>query len=62
MYGTKIKKYINSRGITQSYIAKKAGISVSVFSAMLNNKRKITIEEYVTICKALDVNASYFFD
>lgn len=60
MFGNKIKTYINNKGITQSHIAEKAGIPINTFNAMMNNKRKITVEEYVAICNVLEVDATYF--
>ncbi|MEA4831892.1 hypothetical protein SDC9_192026 [bioreactor metagenome] len=62
MIGTKIKKYLDERGIKYKTIAEKANIENSIFSVILNEKRKLSAEEYFEICKALDVNASYFSD
>lgn len=55
MTGAKIKAYINKHGVKASVIAKKANIPVKEFSAMLDEKRKITSEEYLSICEALNV-------
>lgn len=60
MFGVKIKDYMDSKGIKYSYIAEKSGIKLNIFSAMLHNKRKITVEEYFTICAALQVDGNYF--
>lgn len=60
MFGLKIKNYMDSKGIKYSHIAEKTGIKMNVFSAMLNNKRKITVEEYFTICDALQVDGNLF--
>jgi plasmid maintenance system antidote protein VapI len=62
MVGDLIKKHLSERGIKQTYIAKAIGIENNVFSMMLNNKRKITAEEYFRICKAIGINAEYFAD
>jgi hypothetical protein len=43
-------------------VANEAGIPINTFSAMLNEKRKITAEEYFAICSALKLEAGYFAD
>ena len=60
MYGEKIKQYLNENGIKYIYISAETGISMSTLSAMLNCKRKITVEEYFIICSVLEVDANYF--
>lgn len=60
MFGLKIKDYMDSNGIKYSHIAEKTGMKINIFSAMLNNKRKITVEEYFAICDALQVDGNYF--
>ena len=51
MIGTQIKNYIYGAGLKYGPVAEKAGIPLNVFSAIINNKRKITVEEYFAICK-----------
>jgi len=58
--GSRIKEYILKAGLKQNAVAERAGISPSVFSAMLNEKRKITVEEYFAICDALNVSIAIF--
>jgi transcriptional regulator with XRE-family HTH domain len=60
MLGTKIKQYLDDNGLKYSYIADKAEIPITIFSAMLNEKRKISAEEYFCICKAMNVSATKF--
>jgi transcriptional regulator with XRE-family HTH domain len=60
MYGEQIKNFLDENGIKYSFVASEAGISNNIFSAMLNGKRKITVEEYFSICHALKVDANYF--
>ncbi len=60
MLGTRIREHIHERGLKFGAIADKAGISTNVFSAMLNEKRKITAEEYFDICRALNVPLNEF--
>lgn len=60
MLGSKIKSYISACGVKLSTIADKANIPLNTFSAMMNDKRKITAEEYFAICTALNVSLDKF--
>lgn len=60
MVGIKIKEYILAAGLKFGAVAKKAGIPENVFSAIINGKRKITAEEYFSICDALGVPIDTF--
>lgn len=60
MYGEKIKAYLDEKGIKYTFVANEAGIPLNTLSAMLNCKRKISVEEYFTICIVLNVDANYF--
>lgn len=59
---TAIKEYIAETGRSQSYVSKKSGIPPSQLNLSLNGKRKLSIDEYECICKALNVPASTFLD
>lgn len=58
--GGKIKQYMLSKGISQSFISSKTGIQVGVLNAILNSKRKLYAEEYFAICEVLDVQLAMF--
>lgn len=60
MLGGLIKAYLDENGIKYSFVAEEAGIAANVFSAIINGKRKITAEEYFTICFILKLDAGYF--
>lgn len=60
--GSRIKEYILKAGLKQKVIAVKAGIPENKLSEMLNNKRKITVDEYFAICDALNVTIDTFKD
>lgn len=49
----RIRFYIQSEGLKQKVIAKKAGYSEKQFSAMMRGVRKIGAEDYEKICIAL---------
>lgn len=59
--GPNIKKYLKERGITQSFIAKKVGISEEALSRILKGTRNIFAEEYFLICEVLDVPFDTFY-
>lgn len=60
MQGSDIKKYLDANGIKQSFLSEKTDIPSSILSAMLNNVRKIEVNEYMSICDALRLPLDYF--
>lgn len=59
---TKIQSYMEQRKISQIELCKKTHISPSKLNLSLNNKRKLTFEEYQTICWALGVGVDAFME
>ncbi len=55
-----VKKMIEEKGYKQKIIAEKAKMTERQLSLILLGKRKCDIEEYVRICKALDVPVATF--
>lgn len=60
MVGKRIKEYLVSNGIKQTFVAEKTGLTTMVISDICNNGRKIDIVEYYKICKALNVPLETF--
>lgn len=58
--GIKIKEYLEANGIKQSHIAKKARIPEPIFCMILNDKRRIEVNEYMRICDAIGVSLEQF--
>ncbi len=50
-----LKKAIENRGIKLSYIAGKIGISADLLSKTINGTRRLTADEFLKICKVLNV-------
>ena len=50
-----LRKYFDDNGLKQNFIAQKIGITESALSAILNGKRKCSLEEYIKICQILAV-------
>lgn len=60
MISLKIKEYLDEKGIKYSYLSKKSGIPMNLLSPTLNGKRKLSVEEYFTICEVLGLPAETF--
>lgn len=56
----KFKEIIESRGIKQSHICKKTGMTPDCVSRILNSTRKITAEEFLNLCEFLDIDPNEF--
>lgn len=50
-----IKKTIAGKGIKYRYVAQQTGIPYKSFSAAMNGRRRITVEELVKISQVLEV-------
>lgn len=55
-----IKSYLDESGIKYSHLAKQVKMPINQLSAMLNGKRKMSADEYISICKSLDLPLDYF--
>lgn len=60
--GIKIKRYIESKGISQAFLVSKCGIAAAKLNLALNGKRKLTFAEYENICWALGVGVDTFLE
>ncbi len=58
----KVRSYLDENHLKQVSVAKKAGIPVSTFNAMMNGKRKMYADDLRTICYSLNVSVSTFID
>ncbi len=58
----KIRAYMERNGVTQIDLCRKTHISPSKLNLSLSNKRKLTFEEYQTICWALGVGVETFME
>lgn len=55
-----INSYMEERGIKQSFLSQKTGISQDAISKILRNARGISAEEFIKICIALDIDPNVF--
>lgn len=58
----RIAEYLTEKGIKQSIVAEKAGLSRMAMSEALRGKRKIEVEEYAAICEALELPPEKFIN
>jgi len=56
----KIRTYLKDTGRTQTYLCRRAGLSSTAMSLALGGKRRLRLDEYCKICKALDVEPGFF--
>ena len=57
-----LKLYFKKKNITQNKIETKTGINQYKVSLILNNKRKLTAEELISIAIAFDINLEVFIN
>lgn len=60
--GTKIKNYLEEKGISQAFVSSKSGIPPAKLNLALNSKRKLSLPEYESICWALGVGVDTFME
>ena len=60
MVRERVVSFIRENGIKQSFICEKTGMKPQAVSAIMNLKRNIEVDEYCSICSAINVPLSYF--
>lgn len=58
--GQQIKSEIEHQGLSQSFVAKKIGISVQTMNGICNDRQGIPLDAYFKICDVLGVPLEYF--
>ena len=48
-----INKYLQRKGIKQSFVSEHTGITTNALNLALNGKRKLTADEYIVDCKSI---------
>lgn len=51
-----IRNYIRDKGLTQSIMAERAGMTPAKLSATLLKKRKLEVGEFIGLCEAMGVS------
>lgn len=60
--GKQIKLYLVNNNISQKSLSKETGMTPAQLSAVLNEKRKMTIDDYISITIALKIPFDTFID
>lgn len=55
-----LKEYLKSHGITQTWVAKKLGMSVAGFNNYLNGQNKFNADFALSVSKVLNISPSIF--
>ena len=62
MIAEAIAGYMKEKGIPQTDLCEKTGLTKQCISSALKGKRRLRIDEYEKICMALDVPYEFFFE
>ena len=57
----KVRQYITDQKLNQQLIARNMGISSAKLSRMLNGSRRMTVDDYESLCYAIAVEPIRFF-
>lgn len=57
-----IKDYVTEKRLSQKQIAENMDITEPRLSLMLNGKRKMTVDDYLSLCKAIAVPPTKFLN
>ena len=57
----RVKRYITEKGLSQKLIAANMGVPESRLSLILNGKRRMTVEDYEAICRAIAIDPARFY-
>lgn len=55
-----LKEIVDKKGLKQSYLCEKTGMTADCISRILNSTRKITAEEFLCLCDVLGVDPREF--
>lgn len=56
MVAQEIKRLVDARGVSYTFIATKTGISVDALSKSFAGKRRMTADEMISICTAVGID------
>lgn len=58
----KVRAYMDDKGFQQVAVAQKAKIPIATFSAMMNGRKTMYVDELRAICRAMDVSPETFIE
>lgn len=56
MVAQRIKRIVDDKGVSYTYIANKTGLSVDAISKSFLGKRRMTADEMISICAAVGID------
>lgn len=62
MIHERLRNYVDEQNISRKVMALNMGVSESKLSLMLNGKRRMTVDDFITACKAISVSPVRFLD
>ena len=57
----RIRSFIESGNISRKLVAQNSGITESQLSLMLNGKRRISVDDFEKLCRAMSVDPARFY-
>lgn len=55
-----LSSYISQKGLKQTFVAEKAGLTADNLSKILNGNRRLMADEFLKICSALSLDPKEF--
>jgi plasmid maintenance system antidote protein VapI len=55
-----MREYVTTNDLSQKVIAMNMGITEAQISLLLNGKRRLTVEDYLSFCRAISVSPVKF--
>ena len=59
---SKIRDYLKDKGISQTWLSTKTGLSIAKINNIVNSRVMISAEDLKTICNVLEVSADLFLN
>lgn len=60
-YNRRLKAFIKSKGVTQTFIANKLGMKLVTFNNLLNDRAALKVETLEAVCRAMGAKPADFF-
>ena len=58
----RVNDYVSRLGIKKTVLSRSSGIPYGTVASILSGRRSMTVEQYQSICKALEVKPSFFME
>ena len=57
----RLRNYIDSGNVSRKLVAQNSGITESQLSLILNGKRRISVDDFEKLCRAMSVDPARFY-